>query len=154
MLAIVRPDSMWEVALLFHVLGALALIGGVALVSAASVGALRTPTLERALALRRVALRGMLLVVIPAFVIMRLAAEWVRSADPFPDDLAWVELGYVISDFGVIVLVALAVLAWLAVRATGRGGRAPVTGQIQAVLAPLYLVALLVAVWAMTTKPT
>jgi hypothetical protein len=153
MVAAIRPDAGWEWALLFHVLGALLLIGGVALVSVASVGALRTPVLARALALRRVALRGMLLLVIPAFIVMRVAAEWVRSEDPFDDAAAWIDIGYVISDAGVIVLVLLAILAWLGVRATIRGHLAPVAGRIHALLAPLYLVALLVAVWAMTTKP-
>ena len=135
-LALMR-DGAWEWALFFHVTGALVLIGALALFVAASFRGLR-----------RLAFRTMLVAVIPSFLVMRITAEWVRSEDPFPDDLGWIGLGYVISDAGVLVLIALAVLAWLSSR---RG--AGLAARIQTIVGPLYLVALLVAVWAMTTKP-
>jgi hypothetical protein len=135
-LALVREGA-WEWALFFHVTGSLVLIGSLGLFVAASASGLT-----------RLAFRTVLLAVIPSFVLMRVSAEWVRSEDPFPDDLDWIDLGYVISDAGVVVLVALAVLAFFGARGRRFAARA------QAVVAPLYLVALLVAVWAMTTKPT
>jgi hypothetical protein len=136
MLAIVR-DGAWEWALFVHVAGALVLIGSLGLFVAAS-----------AAAMTRLAFRTILLAVIPSFILMRLSSEWVRSEDPFPDDQDWIDLGYVISDAGVVVLVALAVLAFFGARGRRFALRA------QTVVAPLYLVALLVAVWAMSAKPT
>jgi hypothetical protein len=136
-LALIR-DGTWEWALFFHVTGALVLIGALALFVAATFGGLR-----------RLAFRTMLFAVIPSFILMRGSAEWVRSEDPFQDELDWLTIGYLISDAGVIVVIALAVLAWLSSR---RG--AGIAARIQAVLGPAYLVALLVAVWAMTTKPS
>jgi uncharacterized membrane protein len=156
MLALVRSGA-WEWALLFHVLGAFLTIGGMTLVSAVALAAGRSGSLE----LRRLTFRALLVVVLPAFVLMRVAAEWVRSEDPFPDDLGWLGVGYIVTDAGVVLLLAMLVLGWLNARAARRAEprdhaaapRAPFTTRILAVLAPLYLLALLVAVWAMTTKP-
>jgi uncharacterized membrane protein len=156
MLALVRSGG-WEWALLFHVLGAFLTVGGMTLVSAAAIAAGRSGSFP----LRRLAFRALLLVVLPAFILMRVAAEWVRSEDPFPDDLGWIGVGYIVTDAGVVVLLAMLVLGWLNARVARRAEppdhatepRAPVSTRILSVLAPLYLLALLVAVWAMTTKP-
>ena len=53
----------------------------------------------------------------------------------------------------VIVLLALLFLGWRAARAGERGEARPLSARILSILAALYLVALLVATWAMTTKP-
>ena len=152
MLALVRSGP-WEWALLFHVLGALILIGGLALVVATSLAAERAQA-GSSLALRRLTFRTLVLVVVPSYLLMRISAEWVRSEDAFPDDTAWLDVGYIVTDAGILVLLALLVLGWLSARRAARGDTGtPVSARIVSVLAPLYLVALLVAVWAMTTKP-
>jgi hypothetical protein len=153
MLAIVRSGA-WEWALFFHVLGALLLVGGVVLVSVAAVTSARDLPVDSAVALRRLGFRALLFVVIPSFVLMRLAAEWVRSEDGFADDTEWIGIGYMVSDAGVVVLIALALLGWRSLRHAERTGRAvSLVARANAVLAPAYLLALLIAVWAMTTKP-
>ena len=152
-LAIVRSGT-WEWALFFHVLGALLLVGGLFTVAVTAVLADRRRQLESTIALRRLSLRAFLFLVIPSFVLMRVAAEWVRSEDGFADDTDWIGIGYMISDAGVLVLVVLGILAWRSLRqAERRGQTTPLIARTFTVLAPLYLLALLVAVWAMTTKP-
>ena len=153
-LAILRSND-WEWALLFHVLGAFLVVGAFATVVALAVAAERTQVVEDAATLRSLTLRTVLFAVIPSYLLMRVAAEWVRSEDPFPDDLAWLSVGYIVTDAGIIVLVLLAILAWLAARRTRRDGTLrPLSARIGLAIAAIYLVALLVATWAMTTKPT
>lgn len=153
MLAIVRSGN-WEWALFFHVLGALVLVGGMTLVVTAALAAARTDRLEGSFALRRLTFRTLVFFVLPSFVLMRGTAEWVRTEDGFADDVTWINLGYIVTDMGLLVLLALLVLGWRSARAAARGDvRAPLSGRILSVLAALYLVALLVAMWAMTTKP-
>jgi hypothetical protein len=153
MLAILRTGA-WEWALFFHVLGALLLVGSVLMVSVAAVASLRSQTAEPAVALRRVGFRTLAFVVVPSYLLTRLTAEWVRSEDAFPDDMAWIDIGYIVTDSGLILLVALLVLGWFSLRQVRGGASArTVLARAYAVVAPLYLVALLVAVWAMTAKP-
>ena len=153
MLAIMRSGT-WEWALFFHVLGALVLIGSMAVVSAAALVAGRGDHPDGAVALRRLTFRTLLLFVLPSFVLLRATAEWVRTEDGFDDEAGWIGVGYIVTDVGVIVLLALLFLGWRSARAAPRSeGRPPLSGRILSIVAPLYLVALLVALWAMTTKP-
>lgn len=152
MVALVRSGP-WEWALLFHVLGALLLVGGMVLVAFTALATGRSAQ-PAALVLRRLAFRVLVLVVIPSFVLMRVTAEWVRSEDAFPDDTGWIGIGNVVSDAGLPVLLALTSLAWLSARRAASGRETgTLVARASAVLGPLYLLALLVAVWAMTTKP-
>ena len=152
MLASLRQDTL-DFPLLLHVLGAIVLFGGVATVTVLSFASLRRePPL--ALVLRRLAFTTTLVVVWPGYVLMRVGAEWIRSKEyPNGDEPGWVGVGYVISDVGILVLVALAVFTWLARRGTRPERPRPRSAGIAAGLAILYLVALGVAVFAMTAKP-
>jgi hypothetical protein len=153
MFALVRPDN-WEWPLLFHVLGAFVTIGAMSVVVVAALGAERAERPAASAALRRLTFRALLLAVLPAFILMRVAAEWVRSEDGFGDDTTWIGIGYVVTDAGALMLLALLLLGWRSARGASRGARdTPLSGRILAGLAPLYLLALLVATWAMTTKP-
>ena len=153
-LAILRSAD-WEWALLFHVLGAFLVVGAIAAVVALALAAERSEAVDEAAALRTLALRVLLLAVLPSYVLMRVTAEWVRSEDPYPDDLTWLGIGYIVTDVGVPLLVVVTILAWLGARRTRRDGTLhPLTARIALALAGIYLLALLVAAWAMTTKPT
>jgi hypothetical protein len=152
MLALLRSGT-WEWALFFHVLGALVLIGGMVLVVTTALLGTRSTDPHGALAMQRLTWRTLLLLVLPSFVLTRATAEWVRTEDGFADDLTWINVGYIVTDRGGIVLLALLVLGWRSARVAARGELRTVSSRILAVLAPLYLVALLVATWAMTTKP-
>jgi hypothetical protein len=139
MLAIVRPDS-WNFPLFLHVLGATLLVGAV---GATVIIATRAPAWRRLLA------RTMGLLVLPAWVLMRFAGQWIDSRENIPDDPAWVGIGFGVGDAGLVLLVITALIAWWGVRRPER--RWPV--RAVAVISAIYLIALFVAMWAMTTKP-
>jgi hypothetical protein len=148
MLAIARPDS-WNLPLFVHVAGAMLLVGALVVVVAATASALRRG--DDAAALTRLAFRGLLLGVLPAYVVMRTSAEWIASEEAVGDP-SWVGIGYGIADGGLLFTIIAAVLAWRAARrgADGPGG----AGRAVLVLSALLIVAYAVAIWAMTAKPT
>ena len=143
MLGVIRPHE-WTLPLFVHVFGAMVLFGGVAAVVLLAFAALRIR--EHALLLRRVAFGTTLLGVWPGFVAMRIGAQWVASHEGLSDSKAtWIGIGFAISDGGIVVLAVITLLAWLA-------PRRPRAGSALAGLASLYLVALGVAWFFMTTK--
>jgi heme A synthase len=84
---------------------------------------------------------------------MRAGAFWVWTEegwDDVEDEPAWIGVGHATSEPGAAVLVVATILGWLAAR---RGDRARGLGRAATVLAGLLLLAYLVAVRAMTTKP-
>jgi hypothetical protein len=146
MLALVRPES-WNFPLFLHVLGAIVLAGSVGAVTVLALAA-RTRS-EHAALLSRLAFRTLVFAVLPSWILMRVGAQLIADKE-FPDKApGWVDVGLIVSEPGLIILIALGVLAW---RSSRRGGvgRAAVA---VAILAPLYLAALVVAWWAMTAKP-
>lgn len=142
MVALVRPDS-WNLPLFLHVLGAAVLVGAVA---ATAIAAGKS---GGSLVLRRVALGTIVALVIPAWILMRIAGEWTNSREDIPGDPGWLGTGYIVSDAGVIVLLLSVVFGWLSVRKPDRGWPA----RTVTALAVLYLAALLVAMFAMSGKP-
>jgi hypothetical protein len=79
---------------------------------------------------------------------MRVAAQWIVGKE-FPDEDAapgWVDVGFLVSEPGAILLIVLGILAWLSVR-RGRPFLAV------PLLATLYVLALGVAWFAMSAKP-
>jgi hypothetical protein len=131
--------------LFVHVLGSVLLFGGIASLVVVSIAGLRIP--EHAALLRTLAFRTMLFVVWPAYVVMRVGAQWVLTHEGLDHDTpGWVGYGFAVSDFGIVVLLLLTLLGWLALRRARAGAWF-------AGLSAVYLVALGVAWWAMTTKP-
>lgn len=139
MVALVRPDS-WNFPLFLHVLGAAVLVGAI---GATVVIAIRAPSL------RRLLVRTMGFLVLPAWVLMRFAGQWVDSREDIPGDPAWLGIGFGVGDAGLVLLVITALIAWWGLRRPE--GRWPV--RAVAVISGVYLIALFVAMWAMTTKP-
>ena len=74
-LAAIRPDD-WNLPLFLHVLGALMTIG--ALVTAASF--LFAARRGDSVALTRFGFRSLLIGALPAFLVMRVAAQWISSS--------------------------------------------------------------------------
>jgi hypothetical protein len=144
-LAAIRPDD-WNIALFVHILGAMLLVGALALVVCA-------------LAWRDVRLgyRSLLFGVLPGWIVMRAGAQWIASKEGYDegDVPAWVDLGFIVSDPLLLFLIIATVCAGIATRRERRDGAA--TGGLRTaalVLAGIMLVACVVAIWAMTTKPT
>jgi len=148
MVAVVRPDS-WNLPLFVHVAGAMLLVGALVVVTVAMAAALRRG--DGVEVLTRLAFRALLIGVIPAYVLMRVGAEWIASEENIPDELDWVGIGYIVADLGLLLTLITAVLAWRAARrgADGPGG----AGRAAFVLAAVLIVAYGVALWAMATKP-
>ena len=142
MVALIRPDS-WNFPLFLHVLGATVLVGAVA---ATVLAASRS---RSSALLRRVAFRTLLLLAIPSWLLMRFAGEWIASKENIPGTPGWLNTGYIVGDGGAVILLVGTIVAWMATRKPARGW--PV--RTLTVLASLYLVALLVAMFAMSGKP-
>lgn len=143
-LASIRPDS-WNLPLLLHVLGAMVLVGAATVGSTASLAAGRS---DEGAFLRRLAFRSFLIVALPAYIVMRVGAEWIHSKFPeTDDDPTWIGIGYITADLGALILVVTLILSGLAVR---RGGR---LSKIAGVISLIAVIGWLVAVWAMSGKP-
>jgi hypothetical protein len=93
---------------------------------------------------------------IPAYIVMRVGAEWAASKEHLGDSKdAWVGIGYLVSDAGVLLLVVATICAGVAAKRARGAEDGSGTGLVTTALAlsSLVLVGALVAVWAMTTKP-
>jgi hypothetical protein len=143
-LAAIRPDS-WNVPLFVHILGAMVLFGALVFV-AVTLASDRDDSL-------RLAFRTLLLAVIPSWIVMRVSAQWLLSEEGLDEaDTApgWVDIGFITSESSFLLLIAATICAGIAAkRARGGGLRTAVI-----VLVSISLVAYVVALWAMTTKPS
>jgi hypothetical protein len=149
-LAAIRPDS-WNFPLLVHVFGASVLVGGLVTALLAQLLSWRREGVGTAM-FTRLFFRALLFAVLPGWIVMRVGAEWIYrkegwdEVDPAP---SWIDIGFVTAEPGVVVIVIALILAGLAAR------RASTTlARIAAVLTTILLVAYVIAVWAMTAKPT
>ena len=150
-LAAIRPDSV-NLPLFLHVLGAMLLVGALFAVGLAIVFGWRRP--EVAPGLTRFALRTLLYGVFPAYVLMRVGAQWTEAEQDWPDEPAWIGIGYITADAGALLILISIVLSVIGLRKPREGGGGVRFGRIVGVISLLLLAAFLVAVWAMTAKPT
>jgi hypothetical protein len=153
-LAIVRPDS-WNLPLFVHVLGAMLWTGTLLLAVLAFADHRRGGD-------PRFGFLTLLRASIPAYIVMRVGAQWVADKEKLADSNdAWIGIGYSVTDLGVLLLLIATVCAGIAARRARRvateggpaagGGGGLVTTSF--VLTSLLLLGALVALWAMTTKP-
>jgi hypothetical protein len=152
LLAAIRPDD-WNFALLIHLISAMTLVG-VLILAASSLAAAWN---SGSAALTRLGYRSLLWAGLPSFIALRATAEWIRDKEGIPSDDTpnWIDIGYMTTDPGLLLLIAATVLAGIGARRTSRGtGSAVTLDRVAAVLLAISIVAYLVAVWAMTTKPT
>jgi len=146
-LAAIRPDD-WDFPLLLHVLGAMVLVGAATVGVVAELGS--TAASEPGY-LRRLAFRSLLLVGLPAYIVMRVGAEWLYSKEfgDTDDDPAWIGIGYITADAGALLLLIALVLSGIAARRSSSG-----LGKAAGIVTALALVGWVVAVWAMGAKPS
>jgi peptidoglycan biosynthesis protein MviN/MurJ (putative lipid II flippase) len=150
-IAAVRPDS-WNFPLLLHVLGATVLVALLAVAAVVLSLALRSDDRSAAL---RLAFRTLLIGAIPAYLVMRVGAEWTLSKEKLEDaGFAWVDIGYMVSDVGLLILIVMTVLTGIASRRAKRGDTPSGLVRWANGLTLLLIVAYAVALWAMATKPT
>jgi hypothetical protein len=141
-----RPDS-WGLPLFLHVLGAMALVGAMTAMTVLAWAGVQGSYRE---VLSKATFWTSLAVAVPAWLVMRVAAEWIYSKENFDgeNDPNWLGVGFIVSDLGLVVVLVTTGLAFWWSRRGGRGWQ----GRTVAVLAPLYLAALAVAWWVMTAK--
>jgi hypothetical protein len=141
-----RPDS-WNFPLLLHVAGAAVLFGAVA---AAAVSTLAADRVAQPEFMRRLAFWSLLIVGLPAYIVMRIGAEWLYSKgyDELEEDPTWLSIGFIVADAGLLVFVIALVLAGIAMWRRNSG-----VAKAAGVLSIVLLLAMIVAVWAMGGKP-
>jgi len=151
LLAAIRPDD-WNLPLFLHLVGAMTLVGALLLVCVSLAGLGRGGSA----AVLRLGFRGLLFAAIPSWILMRVTAQWLESEENLDEDPpGWIDIGYMVSDTSLLLLIAATVCAGLAARRAGRD--VPRGGGLSiavVVLVAISLGAYLVAIWAMTTKPS
>ena len=82
---------------------------------------------------------------------MRIGAQWTEAEQNYPDDFepAWIGIGYITADIGALLILISVILA-----ASGCAAATCALARIVGVVSIILLAAFLVAVWAMTAKPT
>ncbi|MDX6608029.1 MAG: hypothetical protein QOD14_2569 [Solirubrobacterales bacterium] len=151
-LGVIRPHD-WDLPLIVHILGAMILVGALMLSAVSLVAAWRT----NSAAMTRLGFMSLFYGAIPGWIVMRGGAAWIANKEGLDGsniDIAWLNIGNATADGGFLLLIIATVIGWLMVRGIKRDGSAsPVPTRIATGLVSLMLVAYLVAVWAMTTKP-
>jgi hypothetical protein len=142
LIAAIRPDD-WNIALFVHVLAAMVLVG--ALVLAITAVASRD---------LRLGYRALLFAAIPSWIVMRLTAQWILSEEGL-DDLdeppAWVDIGFLTSEPTFLLMIVATVCSGIAARRSRTGGGLRTATLL---LVGISLAAYVLAIWAMTTKPS
>ena len=94
--------------------------GALAVASAALVLAVRSGGEDR-VSLARFGFRTLLIGVVPSYIVMRVGAEWISSREGFggDNDPGWIGVGYITSDFGLLLIIIATVLS-----GSPRGGSA------------------------------
>jgi hypothetical protein len=144
----IRPDE-WNGPLFLHIVGAMILVGGLLTGTAALALARGDARLERLGAF------SLLLVALPGWIMMRAGAEWIYDKEGWTgdDDPAWLGIGYLVADIGFVLLILSLIAGGIGLRRRRRGGGSGFF-TATAVLAGIFLVGCVVAIWAMGGKPS
>lgn len=151
-LAAIRPAS-WDWVLFLHIAGAMAAVASLVV----ALYAIRIARERGDGPAAEFAFRVLLRATLPAYIVMRVFAQILESKEHLDKNPpSWVGIGFGLSDLGLLLLVVGLVLTGLMARRTRRGQS--VAGALQLRLAGgaagVMMGAYLVAIWAMTTKPT
>jgi uncharacterized membrane protein len=151
--AAVRGSSV-NFPLFLHVLGAMLLVGTLLAVAVALLISWRRRWAAPGLV--RFGLLALPIGVLPAYVLMRIGAQWTESREhlgDLPEDPSWLGVGYVAADAGAVLILVSLVLAFFGLRRlrAGSGGTRPAAAA--GIISVLLLAAYVVAIWAMSAKP-
>ena len=151
-LALIRPDS-WDLPLFVHIFGAMLLVGGLTLSAISLVAAWRSGSA----ALTKLGFMSLFYAALPGYIVMRGGAQWIAHKEHLEDsDVSWIGIGFGVSDMGFLLLIVSLIIGGITVRRInrGEGGTPSVSARVATGLVSLFLIACLVAVWAMSVKPT
>jgi hypothetical protein len=149
MFAMVQAD----IRVFIHVAGAMALVASLTLAVFALANAHRRGD-EAAV---RFAYRVLVRAVLPAYVVMRIGAQLVLSHEHLDKaKLAWLDIGFITSDAGaLLLLITIAISGRRLKRAKNGDSSAHATAlRAATALCGVLIAAYIVAIWAMTTKPS
>ena len=96
--------------------------------------------------------RTLLLAAIPSYLVTRVSAQVLLDKEGLEDsEDAWITIGFIVTDLGLLLIIAATVGAAIAMRrAEGTSSRGTA---VAAWACSFLLVAYTVALWAMATKP-
>ena len=132
----------YELSLFTHILGAMVLLGSL-LLAATSLAPGRDGSV-------RLAYRALLMVALPSYIVMRVAAQWVLDESGADEEEGWITIGFITSELGLLLMIVATVCAGLSNRRGGRPGLTRAAFVISALLVVMYVV----TIWAMTAKPS
>jgi hypothetical protein len=149
-LAAVRPDS-WNFPLFLHVLGAMILVGG--LLTGVSTLAFARGDAR----FLRLGYWSLLIVSLPGWILMRAGGEWIASREGWTKEgvptPTWLDIGFLLADIGGLILLISLIVGGVGVYRLRQGkGAGLLKGTL--VLSLILLAAYVVAVWAMSGKPS
>ena len=151
MLAVVRPDA-WNLPLFIHIAGAMALVGSLVIAPYALQIARKRGDQPAA----QFAFRVLLRFTLPAYIVMRVGAQLIVSKEHLENSKdTWIGIGFAASDFGALLLIICLILAGLTARKAKQGTSVAGATQLRvtSAITGILLLAYVVAIWAMTTKP-
>lgn len=157
MFGAIRPDS-WNFPLLLHVLGASILLGALIAAATAQVIAWSRSSPADEAPLARLSFRTLFFAAVPAWFLMRLAAEWIASREGWNDAAetpTWLGIGRITAEGGGLLLLISVILAGFGSRrlAGTNGERGTALVRVSTVLAVVLVIAYVIATWAMAGKP-
>jgi hypothetical protein len=144
-IAAIRPGA-WDLPLFLHVAGAMTLVGALGTTLILAIAGMRRPDAQ---VLARGAFLSVAVAALPAWVVMRVAAQWTYSKEHFTghNDPTWLGIGFGVSDAGLLVLLAALGLAFAWTRRLR-----PWAPRVLGAVGALSLVLLAIAWLAMTGK--
>lgn len=146
-----RPDDL-NLLLFIHILSAMMLVGSLVLTGTVLAGVWRDGSAERT----RLAFRALLIAVIPSWLLTRVFAQILADKPDYKpfEDSAWIGIGYMTTEFGLLLLIGATVAAGVgSKRALREGGTVGTSGKVAGALVWILTVLYVIAIWAMTTKP-
>jgi membrane-bound metal-dependent hydrolase YbcI (DUF457 family) len=149
-LAAIRPND-WDFPLLVHVFGAMILVGALVAATTALLLGWRRDSLWYS----RLGFWALLAVALPAWIVMRIGAQWIYDKENFDENNEpdWLGVGYLVSELGLLLLIVAIIVTGLGVRRLrGTEGTSSLT-RVGGVLATLLLIGYTIAMWAMSAKP-
>ena len=146
-----RPDDL-NFLLFVHVLSAMVLVGSLVLAGTVLAGAWRDGSAART----RLAYRTLLIAVIPSWLVTRVFAQILADKPDYKpfEESDWIGIGYMTTEFGLLLLIGATVAAGVGSRRAAReGGPVGTSRKVAASLVWILTALYVVAIWAMTTKP-
>jgi hypothetical protein len=152
-LAAIRPTD-WNWLLLFHLLAAFALVGGVVTVALVSLAAVRKAWPAQVPLLRAIAFRTNLVIVLPAFIAVHVFGDLLAGREYKHGDPDWLSAGFTITDISLILGgVLLTLLQFWVLRRTRAGHPGGWQAGIASYLPTVILAALVSVIVLMAGKP-